>query len=67
MKNLEITINRKNDSVTTFGMMHSVKGNVDGTINFYEAGINNEMEDNEIIDYFEEEYSSYYNVIVIFK
>lgn len=66
MKTLEITINRESESVTTFGMTHSLKGNVDGTINFEEAGINNEMDDDEITEYFEEKHDDY-NVTVIFE
>ncbi len=67
MKKLQITIDRVNETVTTFGMIHSMKGNVDGTINFEEAGINNEMSDDEIEEYFIEKHEDYEVTVIIEK
>ena len=65
MKKLQITIDRVNETVTTFGMIHSAKGNVDGTINFEESGINNEMSDDEIEEYFIEKHEDFDVTVII--
>lgn len=65
MKKLQITIDRVNETVTTFGMIHSAKGNVDGTINFEESGINNEMCDDEIEEYFIEKHEDFDVTVII--
>lgn len=48
MKNITFTIDIENNNVRTQGATHSTKGNVDGNINFYEAGINGLTDKEEI-------------------
>ena len=67
MNYLEITVDYQNENVKTEGMIHSTKGNVDGYVNFQESGISKEMDQDEIIEYFEDQYSEDYNLIVEFE
>lgn len=60
MKTITFTIDIENNNVRTQGSTHSVKGNVDGNINFYEAGIDGLTDKEEIeealVELNEEEY-----------
>lgn len=67
MKTLKIYVDMKDQHITTEGMT-TMKGNVDGTVSFEEAGINEEIanEKDEIEQHFIERHADY-NVEVIFQ
>lgn len=67
METLELFVDRNNKTVTTNGMTHSMKGNVDGTVNFIEAGLDGIDDKDEIEEYLIEKYSDRYDVSVIFE
>lgn len=48
METIKFIIDQENNNVRTVGATHSVKGNVDGNINFYEAGIDGLTDREEI-------------------
>lgn len=48
MKTLKLIVDIENNNVRTEGATHSLKGNVDGNINFYEAGIDGMTDKEEI-------------------
>ena len=48
MKTLKLIVDIENNNVRTEGSTHSLKGNVDGNINFYEAGIDGMTDKEEI-------------------
>jgi hypothetical protein len=63
---LTIQISRDSEMIETFGMQHPIKGNVDGRISFYEAGISLDMDDEEIHQKFIDDNEDKYDVIVVF-
>lgn len=48
METIKFIIDQENDNVRTEGSVHATKGNVDGNINFYEAGIDGLTDREEI-------------------
>ena len=67
METLKIIVDLKNDNVRTEGMIHQVKGNVDGNVNLQESGISEITDREEITEYFQDEYGDDYDVEVEFE
>lgn len=62
---LKLTVDFASKTVTTDGMIHEMKDNVDGTSTFEEAGIIN-IDRDSIEEYFTEKYEDQYDVEVEF-
>lgn len=65
MKKLKLIVDNKSKSVRTEGAMHSLKGNVDGNINFYEAGIDGMNDKDEIEEALIELNKEQYNEVIV--
>ena len=65
MKTITFLIDIENGSVRTVGATHSVKGNVDGNINFHEAGIYGLTDKEEIEEVLTEMNEEEYDEIIV--
>jgi hypothetical protein len=66
LETLKLTVDFASKTVTTNGMIHSMKGNVDGTSTFEEAGII-DIDKDSIEEHLNDRYSDKYDVTVEFR